>query len=251
MEKLGGANQIVEIDESMLGKMEFGRGYPRKKRRAWVFGMVCRETGKCVLWICPCDKKGRYKRTKPAIWPIIQAFIEIDTMIFSNGFRSYRKLPSLGYKHEWVNHSVEYVRSDNSNIRTNQIEGLWGTVKRGLPSSGPYNLEDYLSFFQWFCNLKFEGMKPFLELMDLLAKDNDIKTLKSSKKQNKVDTEGEPIEEVLNQTILEVEREENDEDCNSNYEEHYWFDCLFFKRIFPTMNEKSTQLGEMWSCFDE
>ena len=49
VEKLGGANQIVEIDESMFGKMEFGRGYPRKRRRAWVFGMVCRETGKCVL----------------------------------------------------------------------------------------------------------------------------------------------------------------------------------------------------------
>ena len=243
VEKLGGENQIVEIDESMFGKMKFGRGDPSKRRRAWVFGMVCRETGKCVLWICPRDKEGRYKRTKPALWPIIQAFIEIDTMIFSDGFRGYRKLPSLGYKHEWVNHSVEYVRSDNPNIHTNQIEGLWGTVKRWLPSFGPYNLEDYLGLFQWFHNLKLEGKEPFWELMDLIAKDNNVETLKSSKKQNKADTEGEPIEEFLNETRLEVQNEEDDENYESDDEEHYWFDCLFCKRIFPTMNERSTHMA--------
>ena len=50
-------------------------------------------------------------------------------MIFCDGFRGHRKLPSLGYKHKLVNYSVEYVRSNKLNIHTNQIEGLWGTVQ--------------------------------------------------------------------------------------------------------------------------
>ena len=50
-------------------------------------------------------------------------------MIFCDGFRGHRKLPSLAYKHNLVNYSVEYVRSDKLYIHTNKIEGLWGTVQ--------------------------------------------------------------------------------------------------------------------------
>ena len=77
---------------------------------------MCRETGKYMLWNCPCDL-------------VTQTFIKIDTMIFCDGFRGHRKLQSLSYKHKWVNYTVEYVRSDNLNIHTNQIEGLWETVQ--------------------------------------------------------------------------------------------------------------------------
>ena len=79
--------------------------------------------------------------------------------------------------------------------------------------------------------------------MDLITKDNDVETLKPSKKQNKADTEGEPIAEFLNKTRLEEQNEEDDENYESDDEEHYWFDCLFFKRIFPTMNERTTHMA--------
>ena len=150
IEKIGGENCTVEMDESMFGKMKYGRGDGRKRRRAWVFGMVCRESGKSVLWVCPRGKDGKYKRTKSALWPIILANVKLGTMLYTDGFRGYRKLPSLGYRHKWVDHSVEYVSSTDPDVHTNQIEGLWGVVKRRLPSSGPYNLEEYLQLFQWF-----------------------------------------------------------------------------------------------------
>ena len=67
---------------------------------------------------------------------------------------------------------------------------------------GPYNLQDYLGLFQWLHNLKIDGKEPFWELRDLIAKDNNIKTLKSSKKRNKADTEGETIKKFLNKTRL-------------------------------------------------
>ena len=244
LEKLGGENKIVELDESMFGKMKFGRGDPRKRRRAWVFGMVCRETKKCVLWVCPQDKEGRYKRTKPALWPIIQAFIKVGSMIYSDGFRGYRKLPTLGYKHEWVNHTVEYVRSDDRNIHTNRIEGLWGVVKRWLPSSGPYNLEDYLALFQWFHNLKMEGKEPFWELMELIAKDNNVETLKSSvKNQKKPNTKGEPNEAFVMETSLDMSRVDDEEDYDTDDEEHYWYDCIYCKIIFHTQHERTSHMA--------
>ena len=140
LEKIGGKGSIIEIDESMFGKLKYGRGDGRVRRRAWVFGMVCRETNQHVLWLCPRDKGGKFKRTKPALWPIIQAFVKPGSMIYSDGFRGYRKLAHLGYEHKWVNHNKEYVSKEG--VHTNRMEGLWGVVKRWLPSSGPYNLED-------------------------------------------------------------------------------------------------------------
>jgi transposase-like protein len=79
------------MDESMFGKLKYGRGDGRK-RRAWVFGMVCRVTGRVVLWVCPMGKDGKFKRTKAALWPIIQANVLPGTTLYTDGFRGYRKL---------------------------------------------------------------------------------------------------------------------------------------------------------------
>ena len=57
--------------------------------------------------------------------------------------------------------------------------------------------------------------------MDLVTKDNNIQTIKSFEKQNKPDTEGDCIEEFLNESRLEVENEEKEEDYDSDDEEHY------------------------------
>ena len=42
------------------------------------------------------------KRTKEALWPIIEENIAKDTMIFSVGL--HKKLNEIGYNHKWVNH---------------------------------------------------------------------------------------------------------------------------------------------------
>ena len=51
--KLGGEGVILEGDESMFGKMKYGKGNGSRRRRAWVFGMKCSETKRwfrCVCW---------------------------------------------------------------------------------------------------------------------------------------------------------------------------------------------------------
>ena len=77
----------------------------------------------------------------------------------------------------------------------------------------------------------------------MIAKENNIGTLKSLKKQNKPDTEDELIKELLNESRLEVENEKKEENYDLDDEEHNWIDCLFFKLIFPTMNKRSKQIA--------
>ncbi len=75
--KIGETGEIVEIDESMFGKMKYGRGDGRKRRKTWVFGGVDRSLGRAFLSVCPNNK-----RTKKALWPIIQANISLGTTIY-------------------------------------------------------------------------------------------------------------------------------------------------------------------------
>ena len=63
--------------------MKYGRGDGSKRRRAWVFGMVCRQTGRMFAMVCPRDEGGKYKRTKAALWPIVQANVIVGTMVRS------------------------------------------------------------------------------------------------------------------------------------------------------------------------
>ena len=53
-----------------------------------------------------------YKEThlsRKALWPLIQANVAPKTMLHTDGWRAYRRLPELGYGHRWVDHSKNYV----------------------------------------------------------------------------------------------------------------------------------------------
>ena len=165
------------MDESMFGNMKYGKGDGSKRRRAWVFGMVCRATKQVVFIVCPRDEHGKYKRTKAALWPIVQAHVKVGSTLYTDGWRVYRRLPELGYSHEWVNHDLYYVDPNNRNLHTNEIEGAWGLVKMWLPNGGAYNLQDYLYLYQWFHTQKIAGINPFHRLMHLIAENNSVEVL--------------------------------------------------------------------------
>ena len=122
---IGGSQEIVEIDESLFGKAKYSRGNFSKRRRRWVFAGVDRKTRRAFVKVCP-----KNKRTKKALWPIIQANILPETTIMSDGWMSYRKLPSLGYNHEWVDHSKNFCQPGNPTFNTNIVEGLWRVIER-------------------------------------------------------------------------------------------------------------------------
>ena len=250
--KIGAIGFIVEIDETMCGKLKFGLGDGTDRRRAWIFGGICRETGRCFMRLCP-----KNKRTKKALWPILQAHLEPGTTIYSDGWRAYRKLPTIGFKHRWVNHSRKggcpYVDPDDRTLHTNGIEGMWGKFKRWLPQGGRYNLEQYMWLYQWVEEKKVNGTDPFWALVELVAADNNVETLEMLKNtaENADDTEAMPYNE---EGEAEMQREADDKDSDaedsdaedSDEEDHeifYFYDCVFCKEIFCQKEDLLTHIN--------
>ena len=92
-------------------------------------GMICRTTKKIVIYRAPS------KRSKDLI-PIILQHSNIGATIISDQAAMYVNsrtnaslLEQYGFNHYWVNHSIEYVNSENSAIHTNNIERVWRSLK--------------------------------------------------------------------------------------------------------------------------
>ena len=121
--RLGGPLQddIVELDEALYKrKNKYHRGHDRGGGQ-WVFGIIERKNSKVMLWTVP-------DRTRDTLQPKIVATVLPGTMIFSDSARMYDNLDQIGFRHESVNHSVEFVRNDG--VNTNKIEGYWGNSKQ-------------------------------------------------------------------------------------------------------------------------
>ena len=221
--KIGGDKEIVEIDESLFGKPKYSRGDFSKRRRTWVFGGIDRRTRRAFVRICP-----KNKRTKKALWPIIQANVLPQTTIFSDGWRAYRKLPTLGYKHAWVDHSKNFVDPQNPTLHTNSVEGLWGVIKKWLPKSGAYNLANNLKLFLWFEDQKLRNKDPFWSLVELVSKYNSVDILQRAN-QVEDDTEGHPDDEEFDE---EEEEEDEEEESDSEAEIEDEHDTLLFSCPF-------------------
>ena len=78
------------------------------------------------------------KRDRGTLIPLIQKFVKPKTKIFTDCWRAYNMLATVGFEHDTVNHELNFVRPDDKNIHTNSIEGRWWQVKRFLPNSGQY-----------------------------------------------------------------------------------------------------------------
>ena len=231
--KIGGEGKIVEMDESMFGKMKYGKGDPTKRRRTWVFAGKCRETGGIFVRICPFNK-----RTKKILWPIVQENVVRGTMLYTDGWRAYRKLPTLGYLHRWVDHSKYYVDPTDRTLHTNGIEGLWRVIKRWLPQSGRYNLEQYLNLFLWFHDQKMREQDTFWSLCSLISKNNS-KGMWEIAQGIVPDVEGINLEEEneYDEENDNMEDEESSDEETDDEEDEMVFSCPWCHRMYDTRAE--------------
>ena len=133
--KLGGPGMTVEIDESCFTKKrKYNRGSGGPKPERWVFGIVERRhedgtRGRVRLWLVE-------DRTRSVLIPIINNNIHRATKIISDNYVVYHTLRDMGWDHEMVNHSMEFVESWDRNVHTEGIEGTWMHVKRWLNHLG-------------------------------------------------------------------------------------------------------------------
>ncbi len=154
----------VELDESYFGPRRVrgrrGRGAGKK---VIVFGLLKRN-GKVYTQIVPNASRETLKQ-------IVQAKVEPDSTIYSDGWRSYDGLVDWGYKkHYRVNHGQNEFARGRSHI--NGIENFWGIAKvrlaklRGLRQDH-FNL--HLKECEFRYNMRHEDM--YHALLEMLRKD--------------------------------------------------------------------------------
>jgi len=108
----------------------------------------------------------------------IQKNVDKNASIMTDNYAGYTQLSKYGYHHFSVNHSAsEYTRGE---IHTQNIEGVWSQLKRGI--TGVYRhvskeyLQSYSDEFSWRYNHR-NDINIFDSLLKQVA---EVKILKSS-----------------------------------------------------------------------
>ena len=154
----------VEVDESYFGAKR-QRGYHGKLKRGRgtlkqpVFGIFERQ-GRVYTEIVPdC--------TKATLQAVIKGKVDIDSVLYSDGWRGYNGLVDVGYaKHFRVNHgSNEFARG---NCHINGIESFWSFTKRRLAKFNGVtaNFELHLKECEWRWNQEVIDLQR--QLWDLI-----------------------------------------------------------------------------------
>lgn len=139
--QIGGAGDVVEVDETKIFRPKFNRGR-RLKRPWWVFGGVSRLTKK--QFMVPVRRTNR-----TTLYPLMQNHIAQDTYIFTDEAAVYGGCEVLGFAgHFAVSHARSFVRRlpaflpngdprlgrvlggvTRVKVHTNSLECRWGILK--------------------------------------------------------------------------------------------------------------------------
>lgn len=135
MRKLRGR---IEVDETYIGgrrKGPRGRGAAHK---TIVLGLKVRQ-GRVRSLVVP-------RVTTRDLHAALKAHVAKGARLYTDEFKSYRRLRRLGYRHRRVKHRERFVRGQS---HTQAIEGHWGHVKPTLVarhrSVSPKHLQRYLA----------------------------------------------------------------------------------------------------------
>jgi transposase len=128
------------------------------KKKAPVFGMIERG-GKVRAYVVPSTQR-------PTLYAHISTSVKPAATVYTDDAKVYRKLPTHGFEHHRINHSENvYVSGD---IHTQNIEGFWSQVKRGI--NGVYHsvsvkyLQSYVDEYVWRFNHRNDGRAMFFTL---------------------------------------------------------------------------------------
>lgn len=126
---LGGVNIVVEIDEALVSRRKYNRG--RLVKEVWVFGAIERQADndtarKRMIVEVVEDRK------KDTLREVIIRRIRTGTTIYSDSWAGYGDLNEIGYIHQMVNHSENFVNPNDKNVHTQTIESSWQKLKSSL-----------------------------------------------------------------------------------------------------------------------
>lgn len=163
MAKVDGDNGLsghVEVDESYIGGRDRKVGRPGKgSKKMGVLGMAQRG-GDVMAHVIPNVKN-------QTLLPLIAEHVAKGTTISSDEMNAYKNLPGLGYKHGFVQHSIdEYV---NGIHHTNTIESFWSRLKNSIRGTHIHvsrkHLPKYLGEFEYRYNMRANPSLMFERLL--------------------------------------------------------------------------------------
>jgi transposase-like protein len=110
------------------------------------------------------------------IAPLIKSTIGSGTLVYTDEYGIYARLPEWGYQHKTVCHSLgEYARDEDSDgfyeVHVNTIEGFWSLLRSWLrPHRGisQEKLPLYLGFFEFVHNVRRRGKALLSALLETL-----------------------------------------------------------------------------------
>ncbi len=111
----------IELDESYFGGVRKGKRGRGAQGKVPVFGILKRG-GKVYTQII--DNTGT-----ATLMPIIRQKIKPDSIVYTDGYRSYNALDVSEFKHYRINHSALFADGRN---HINGIENFWNQAKRVL-----------------------------------------------------------------------------------------------------------------------
>jgi transposase len=146
----------VEIDESYFGGVRKGKRGRGAAGKTPVFGILKRG-GRVYTAVVP-DLKTKTLMT------IIKQQVIPDSIVYTDGFKSYNALDVSDFKHERIDHNKELVDSQGRHI--NGIENFWNQAKRILRK---YNGVPKVHFelFIKECEFRFNFGSPRAQLRTL------------------------------------------------------------------------------------
>jgi transposase-like protein len=154
----------VEIDETLVGGRQRGKGHKSKMaNKTVVFGMAERK-GK--LRAGPIPDATRY-----TVVPIVQANVTPGSTVSTDEHHGYDPLSKLGFAHGTVQHtSGEYVKGIH---HTNTIEGHWSLFKRAVSGTHVHisakHLWKYVAEFNYRHNYRLSHSTMFNRLVSAFA----------------------------------------------------------------------------------
>jgi len=150
LNKIGGPENKVEVDESFFGGKMKNMHREKRARYAAVTGHTGGATGKTIV-VGLLDREAREVRAKvvpdtkrETLQAEIFKNVKFGSAVYTDNAVPYDNL-SWKYIHEVVDHSQEYVRGQ---VHTNGLENFWSLFKRHLRGTyvavEPFHLDRYL-----------------------------------------------------------------------------------------------------------
>lgn len=121
----------IEVDETFVGgknknrhkdkKVKYSQGRSFKDKTP-VLGLYCRESGKVRTFVIP-------NTSRKAIQPVLFNNISEGSNVMTDEWHAYKGINSV-FNHNFIRHDIkQYADGDTY---TNNIEGFWSHLKRGI-----------------------------------------------------------------------------------------------------------------------